>query len=142
MESYTSEHAESDLRELTSELSFVDATKNSDSVAQLIRRKNRYWFAVDLARDLIHGLQPERRLRLKIGETAVKTAQGYLKPDVELDLRKENKVWPGDSFALDLQEELYVGWRDRVPLSEVARTLGEGGELSIVEVPIEAIKPA
>jgi hypothetical protein len=136
MEDYKPEQAERDLKELNVILGAWYRNRESDSVFIQNLRENEYWAGVRFVKGLIHRTQPERRLHLRIGETAVTTAEHKeLAPGAELDLRAEDIRMKRTPGSTELREELFVGWIDRLPLSEVARTLTEGGELSVVEAP-------
>jgi hypothetical protein len=95
-------------------------------------------------RQLMYGVMPDRHLHLKTGETAIKTAQRReLESGSEFAIVKEEfrqrhaPFFPPWAYS----EELFLGEGPRrVPMSEMARTLFEGGELSIVEVPVEAVR--
>lgn len=104
-----------------------------------------YTRAAEKIKEIAEGVQPERQVRLKVGRMAVESVRFHrsaydvsqmsfnnLDPGVELELCKADFV---QYRMLDeTREELFVGWVDRLPLSEIARTLHDGGELSIVEV--------
>lgn len=107
-----------------------------------------YTNAAEKIKDIVDGTQSEQLVQLKIGRSAIesvrfhRSAYGFsrmsfsrLNPGTKLKLRKADFV---QYRMLDeIREELFAGWFNRLPLSEIARTLHDGGELSIVEVPIE-----
>lgn len=141
MATYETGRAETDLAELTSALTAWHQNKDSIHGNSKIHELD---FAMEAMPRLIAGVQPEQRVQLSVGETAVKGMlinyrTGYkvavdmnsreLEPGSKLELRKAIAI------VSSLGREMYAGWTVKVPLTEIARTLTEGGELSVVNAP-------
>ncbi len=141
MATYEAGRAETELAALTSTLMLWH--QNPDSIHDR-HQSHELDFAMEAMPRLIEAVQPEQRLQLCVGETAVKGTllsyrTGYkvavgmnareLEPGSKLELRKAITI------VSALGREMYAGWTIKMPLSEIARTLTEGGELSVVEAP-------
>jgi hypothetical protein len=145
MSIYTSERAEADLSDLQDVLKFWCENENPDTNQRQRTIDKGYDMAQTMMEGIVKGVQPEQILQLKVGEKAIKAVRfrrtAYdnldmswreLEPDAELELRQASNVTYGSRS--EHKQELFVGWVTRVALSEVARTLTEGGELSLIGI--------
>lgn len=142
MASYSPEQTEHDLKELSAILRPWHNGRESDSVEVQNLREHEYAVARRFTEGLISGVAPEQRLCLTVGHTAI---EGFNFRRGSHGRRVNNPrvmLEPGEDLELTatrlatdnrLVEELYVGdLITKVALSQVAKTLTEDGELSLL----------
>jgi hypothetical protein len=147
MKRYTDERAEHDLKELGVILRAWHGNRDSDSVTFQELRQTEFAAGEAMMKELVYGLQPEKRLQLTIGRTAVRafrlnrhatSTRGArvteLAPDTTLDLRRADGYTDWDRpLTRGLQFALFAGDKNMVRLDTIAETLADGGSLDIVE---------
>lgn len=140
--------AEKDLAEFSLILQGWYRSRESDSVRTQRMRDSEFGIGRRYAEKLIYGVQPEHQLQLAIGNEAV-TAYYFLKGAYDMEDMRIKDLEPRSILELrrarDMHTrlippyklELAVGGYNVVPLSGVAKTLTEGGELTIIEHPAD-----
>ncbi|HUD07998.1 MAG TPA: hypothetical protein VMQ52_02885 [Candidatus Saccharimonadales bacterium] len=141
-----------DLKDLDCGLQTWYAAKDSDSVRVQRIRGFEMMRSSEIMRRLLYDVQPERRVRLTVGLTAIRGSD-FQKREYDMYTEVPRTLGPGYELILERTEnvnvrefrrepphmELYVGdYVVLVGLSKVGKTLSEGGQLSIIEAPQRA----
>ena len=146
MAKYELGFAEHELEELGIILRAWERNRDSDSVSTQDFRSREFKAGEDIITELVYAVQPEHRLVLTVGDHPVegyqfrKGTNGFnrstsvdLEPREELQLRKVRAYW-SRTPGIEPTSDLYVGHLVMINLKAMAKTLTNGGELSIVEV--------
>lgn len=142
MAGYNLEHITHDLNELGIILRCWHNSKDSDSVLTQDLRSAEFGVGAQMMKELVEGVQPAQRLQLKVGSTAIRAVRFHkgaydmltpswrtLEADSELELKSAQFITIADPNP---KQELYVGFVTQVALSEIAKTLTEGGRLELI----------
>jgi hypothetical protein len=140
--------AQHDLTEIGWRLQTWQVFDKTDSI--LIQRTRDYEMGqcALIMEALLYDVQPEHRLRLTVGRTAIRGSEFWkgaydmysethrnLDPDTELVLERTQQVFM-HKFWQPPKAELFVGdFSVLVGLSAVSKTLTEGGQLAVVAAP-------
>lgn len=145
MQSYSHEQSDRDVAELLTILRVWNQTNDSDSVEFQGLRAIEFNVGVRFAEKLVQDLQPERRLRLKIGGSAVRGFY-FSKGAYDMQHTRNIELEPGYDLPLErtgtlihlhgpsISNEHYLAGRYAVNLTTVAETLGDGGSLGIEQL--------